>query len=92
MRSTTLDFRFSICVDDDICQYKIWSVPRLGPVHLSPIQQERKWIDLTIADLWDCCRGRAGQLLPVFSLSLLTVPEVFANVNSAQFLLVSNVA
>ena len=29
---------------------------------------------------------------PIFSPSLVTVPEVFANVNSAQFLLVSKVA
>ena len=28
---------------------------------------------------------RAGQLLAIFSLSLVTIPEVFAKVNSTQF-------
>ena len=28
---------------------------------------------------------RAGQLLAIFSLSLVTTPEVFAKVNSTQF-------
>ena len=35
---------------------------------------------------WDCYWGRAGQLLAnFFPLSLVTVPEVFAKVNSTQF-------
>ena len=44
--------------------------------------------------LWDRYWGRAGQLLANFPpLFLITVPEVFAKVNSAQFfLLVSKVA
>ena len=29
-------------------------------------------------------RGRTGQLLAIFSLFLITVPEVFAKINSAQ--------
>ena len=29
-------------------------------------------------------RGRTGQLLAIFSLFLVTVPEVFAKINSAQ--------
>ena len=40
---------------------------------------------------WDRDWWRAGQLLANFSLSLVTIPEVFAWVNSAQFLLVSKV-
>ena len=35
--------------------------------------------------LWDHYWEHAGQLLYIFSLSLVTVPEVFAKVNSASF-------
>ena len=34
---------------------------------------------------WDCYWGRASQLLANFPLSLVTVPDVFANFNSPQF-------
>ena len=36
---------------------------------------------------WDRSRGRAGRVLAsFFSMSLVTIPDVFAKVNSAQFL------
>ena len=50
---------------------------------------KRGWIELTIAKTYRIVAGDA----PLQSaIGLLTVPEVFTNVDSAQFLLVSNVA
>ena len=62
--------------------------PSLVSPRNSPLSKQRgNWSrDAARNYFWDCHWWRAGQLLAsVFPLSLVTVPVVFAKVNSAQF-------
>ena len=51
------------------------------------LRETGPWAELpSTKDLWDRNWGRAGQLLANFvPLSLVTVPEIFAKLNSSQF-------
>ena len=62
--------------------------PSLVSPQNSPLQKQRgNWSrDAARNYFWDCHWRRAGQLLAnLFPLFLVTVPVVFAKVNSAQF-------
>ena len=59
----------------------------LGSLSYQDFRETGPWAELPSAkDLWDRYWWRAGQLLASFvPLSLVTVPEIFAKLNSSQF-------